>query len=81
MLSTEELYGIKPVELKGMRYEDAIEYKLKALKRKKQYLINQADSYLKMGNYTRVQEVNIDLRQVVKAEKFNEFLLNELKGE
>ena len=83
--STEYLYGISPVEFKDKTYEEALKLKIEKGVELARRLADESSEVFNNREVIpdaadRYNEIAIRLSDVIKALKFNEFLLNEYEN-
>ena len=81
MLSTQELYGIDPKELKLLTYHEALQIKLEACEKRIWEVAKKLNGFYSNGNsdYVSISKINEDLKILNKAKKHLEKLIGELE--
>ena len=75
-ISTQDLYGIDPKELASMRYDEALRYMLKQLDVKFGNIVDA--SFAKDLPYSKLTELEKDMRYIQKAIKMKQTQLEEM---
>jgi len=79
MQTTKELYGIDPIDLKLLTYHEALCLKLEAGKKREVKLAKELqEAYDSKVGYEVVSRINADLKELKKALKHTQFLVDEL---
>ena len=79
MRTTEELYGVKPTELRDMQYKAALELKVAGLKSRKKDLSDEMFTSDLTIPYERLCSLQMEHKAVSKALAINIFMLEEIR--